>query len=542
MVDLLEKALASHRRELQQQLHKVNLLCLLARGMLLSQHCDDPTLQSILLSMIAPSFKQLGVPGEAAKFSKVMLLKLLRWFCHESSHLHAAVDRVCSQVGGALECEKGAWSGALESLMLVSLLRSLGLRSRLVMVLHPLPLKTPVPGKVGMKKGKAHGKKIELKDAGADEVRDREKKQGAVGFGEKLLRYNLQKGLLSDGSAEVGNGGLDAAKELGGCSRVPGDGGSVPDTENRSGSLRGKGGKRKGKSSDGRRRVSGKGNKRADSKVSTAGASPYFAEECEGAGSEVSRRAASTKARSGCSQMEAEVSCHSTVTSMPKVMERKGRRAKKSPSPEFTMEEQEDGEEDDDEFVVKRKRRRKLAKSATPSKKKKTLIKKEEQPPTKPSSAPQSSPSPSSAAPLSHSSIPSTSSSFLSTSSSPTPVPSSKLPSTPSASPAPSAVSSLSSHLPSSHIPSASSSLSSSSSTTAGTALSATLPPVEVEFEHAEETGNWAEVLSPDQQRWWCLHPLSRSIDQPQLCEKHCAIPLRYVVAFENSESCRHCG
>ena len=568
MVDLLEKALASYQRELRQELHKVNLLCLLARGMLLSQQCDDPTLQSVLLSMLAPSNKQLGVPEEAAKFSKVTLLKLLRWFCHESSHLQAAV---LSQVGGALEGQSAAWSGATDSQMLVSLLRSLGLRSRLVMVLHPLPLKTPASGKGESKKGKGRGKKVELKGSGSGSSGEDEDggKQGSLG--EKLLQYNLQKGLSCGATAEAGSGDLDVTKEpggysgvareggggsdlvesrSGGCSGVAREGGGGSDlVESRSGSLRGRVARKKGNPSDGRKSVRGKGKKRSttarteDEEVSRELASPYFVkEECERARVEGPKRAerkgsGNTRVGSRGQPKKAKVSGCTAGTSMPKVTGPKGRRLKKSPSSEFIVEEEEEDGDDDYDFVSQRKRRRMSVRSATSSKKpKKALTENKERTPTKPKAS-SSGPRSSLSSPLlSCSTIPP--SSLPSTSSSPTPSAlSSQLPSTPSSSssPAPSSLHSRLPSTPSSHTPSISSSL--SSRLLAGTAESATFPPAEVEFQRAEETGHWAEVLSPDQQRWWCVHPPSLSIDQPKLCERHCTIPLRYVVAFESGES-----
>ena len=56
----------------------------------------------------------------------------------------------------------------------------------------------------------------------------------------------------------------------------------------------------------------------------------------------------------------------------------------------------------------------------------------------------------------------------------------------------------------------------------------------EVEVLNVDETGSWSEVYFPDRKRWLCVHLTSCSIDQPQLCEKHCLLPLHYVVAFQN--------
>ena len=56
----------------------------------------------------------------------------------------------------------------------------------------------------------------------------------------------------------------------------------------------------------------------------------------------------------------------------------------------------------------------------------------------------------------------------------------------------------------------------------------------EVELVEVEETGSWTEVYVPGMKKWACLHLSSCSVDQPKLCEKHCSLPLHYVLAFEH--------
>lgn len=560
MAGFLEKALASFHRELRLQLHKVHLLCLLARGMLLSQQCDNPNLQSVLLSMLAASARQLGVPEDASEFSKVVLLKLVKWFCQESSHLRAAVRGVQSQVGGALESQKGVWpgvGGASESQLLVSLLRSLGLRSRLVMVLHPLPLKTPMQGNGGRKgkgaskKGKGRGKKVGPEGASDDGGKDTGEIEEGDGFGERLLQYNLQKGSLGSSETSSLAEGEDSLPE--GTGRCSGRGSKL-------GKARSGNRKQKGNFgfSSGQKRMRGKGRKRYGEIRTCSGelASPYFANE--GAEIEGSKSTAKggTWGSGGPPKKKTKTSCRSTGASTIKAKGRRAAHLKKSPSPEFVVEEEEDddnGDNGDDDFVVRRKRRGRSSK-ATPSKKlKKAMADMAGQASTKPKSRSSSvlSSSPSSLCPPSSSlssrrppssstpSLPLSSSlSSPSSSLSSRPPPSSSAPSLPpSFSPLPSPSSSLSSHCPpSSSAPSLfpssppSSPLSSSAARTAELAI---LAPAEVEV---LDTGNWVEVMSPGLQRWWCVHTPSCSIDQPQLCEKYCTVPLRYVVAFENSE------
>ena len=72
-----------------------------------------------------------------------------------------------------------------------------------------------------------------------------------------------------------------------------------------------------------------------------------------------------------------------------------------------------------------------------------------------------------------------------------------------------------------------------------------------VEILKSEETACWAEVyltvagmgggtsredgkIKNSKERWTCVHLPSLSVDLPHLCEKHCTIPLHYVIAIEN--------
>ena len=67
-----------------------------------------------------------------------------------------------------------------------------------------------------------------------------------------------------------------------------------------------------------------------------------------------------------------------------------------------------------------------------------------------------------------------------------------------------------------------------------------------VEIIRSEETAGWAEVyLSAEvggsraekmTKKWICVHLPSCSINQRHLCEKHCTLPLNYVIAIENGE------
>ena len=174
--------MAAFERELRQNLHKLNLLCLLARGMLLSQQCNDPTLLCILLSLTGTSGRGLAPDSALSSRSNIALLKLLKWFQGNVELLTGAVEEACQG--------EGLVGGMSRPQLMVSLLRCLGLRARLVMVLHPLPLRVPPQRR---------------KKEGEEGVGEGE--EAGMGLGEKLLQFNLQQGSLSGVSGAVGMAG-----------------------------------------------------------------------------------------------------------------------------------------------------------------------------------------------------------------------------------------------------------------------------------------------------------------------------------------------
>ena len=358
--------------------------------MLLSQQCDDPTLQSILLSVLGATNRHL-VPDPAPwDPSNVTLIKLLKWLEANTESLLLAVKAGC-ELGVPGSGYKGGVSGSgceggvSETQLLVSLLRCLGLRTRLVMVLTPPPLKVPARRKdVG---GTGGG------DMGDSRRGDPSEGSKETGFGERLLQFNLKKELQGDDEEGVAERGV-----------VKGRG-------------KGKGGGSKG--------VARKQAMKKEKGKGKAGVSPYFKELEKG------------KKKLNKSRIKKDTSAGPEVTI----------------SDTYVPSEEEE-ESDDKEYVANRKRKRKSVK-ATPIKKLKKALSKD------------------------------------------------------------------------------SASLSPSTSTGSTTAAS---QGVELELVGVAETGSWAEVYVPGRKKWLCVHAPSCSVDQPQMCEKHCRIPLHYVVAFEKCE------
>ncbi|KAF2295451.1 hypothetical protein GH714_032958 [Hevea brasiliensis] len=96
----------SEEKELAELVHKVHLLCLLARGRIIDSACDDPLIQASLLSLL-PShlLKTSGVP----KLSANALSPLVSWF-HNNFHVRSCVSEKRSfqkALAFALETREG---------------------------------------------------------------------------------------------------------------------------------------------------------------------------------------------------------------------------------------------------------------------------------------------------------------------------------------------------------------------------------------------------------------------------------------------------
>ena len=132
MKDHLEKAIASFNKEVRHNQHKVHLLCLVARGLYLSHQCDDVVRQGLLLSLLGVDSKQL-VFTDVDEYSHETISKILKWVSSRTTTLHQALKEMVSQ------CEEDY--RFIDEQLLVTLLRALGLRVRLVMVLNPVSFK-----------------------------------------------------------------------------------------------------------------------------------------------------------------------------------------------------------------------------------------------------------------------------------------------------------------------------------------------------------------------------------------------------------------
>ncbi|OIT30226.1 PREDICTED: DNA repair protein RAD4 isoform X2 [Nicotiana attenuata] len=131
----------AEEKELAEVVHKVNLLCLLARGRLVDSACNDPLIQASLLSLLpAHLLKLTDVPKLTAK----ALTPLVSWF-HSHFCVRGASDTeksFHSALASTLESQEGT-SEEVAALS-VALFRALDLTTRFVSILDVASLKPEI--------------------------------------------------------------------------------------------------------------------------------------------------------------------------------------------------------------------------------------------------------------------------------------------------------------------------------------------------------------------------------------------------------------
>ena len=116
--NFLEKALDKFNKELRENLHKCNLLCLLAHGQRLNKQCNQTLIQAQLLSLLPQKIV-------AARHNKTNVKQILDWFVVNHKML--------------LEFNIGLELSSVQ--LAVALYRSVGIATRLVLNLVPIPFK-----------------------------------------------------------------------------------------------------------------------------------------------------------------------------------------------------------------------------------------------------------------------------------------------------------------------------------------------------------------------------------------------------------------
>ncbi|WMV53208.1 hypothetical protein MTR67_046593 [Solanum verrucosum] len=151
----------AEEKELAELVHKVNLLCLLARGRLVDRACNDPLIQASLLSLLPAHLLKLT---DAPKLTANALAPLVNW-CHSHFRVRGANDTekpFHSALASTLESQEGTpeenfgnrfWYPVPDKSVLpnttvaalsVALFRALNLTTRFVSILDVASLKPEI--------------------------------------------------------------------------------------------------------------------------------------------------------------------------------------------------------------------------------------------------------------------------------------------------------------------------------------------------------------------------------------------------------------
>ncbi|KAJ1391145.1 Transglutaminase-like [Sesbania bispinosa] len=125
-------------KELAELVHKVHLLCLLARGKLIDRACDDPLIQASLLSLLPAHLLHLS---NVTNLTSKTLHPLISWF-HDNFRVKNCMNgekSVHSALASALESHEG--SPEEIAALSVALFRALNLTARFVSILDVASLK-----------------------------------------------------------------------------------------------------------------------------------------------------------------------------------------------------------------------------------------------------------------------------------------------------------------------------------------------------------------------------------------------------------------
>ncbi|KAL3838696.1 hypothetical protein ACJIZ3_023287 [Penstemon smallii] len=125
-------------QEVAEFVHKAHLLCLLGRGRLIDNACNDPLIQASLLSLLPTRFLKIA---ESPKLTASDLSRLVIWF-HDNFRVRSPsiADNSCHlALASTLETRYGTPEAV--AALSVALFRALGLTSRFVSVLDVVSLK-----------------------------------------------------------------------------------------------------------------------------------------------------------------------------------------------------------------------------------------------------------------------------------------------------------------------------------------------------------------------------------------------------------------
>ncbi|XP_057838379.2 DNA repair protein RAD4 isoform X2 [Cryptomeria japonica] len=131
-------------KEFAELVHKVHLLCLIGRGMLIDAACNDSLIQASLYSLLPSELLNLG---KEQKLTAIRLMDFVKWF-QNAFHVQSPDEgtsqpeertTLIAKLCHAIEIRAGTREEV--AALFVALLRALGLTTRYVSVLDVAPLK-----------------------------------------------------------------------------------------------------------------------------------------------------------------------------------------------------------------------------------------------------------------------------------------------------------------------------------------------------------------------------------------------------------------
>ncbi|VDI64943.1 xeroderma pigmentosum group C-complementing protein [Mytilus galloprovincialis] len=151
------------QKEVRENIHKVHFMCLLSRGMFLNRLCEDDTIKAFALSILPNQFTTVSRKA----FNINLLARILIWYKEKFPFMTKNTMKELS-VKERLE-ESFRFSTVMSylerALVLIILLRNLGLITRLVMSIQPMPLKPKDTSKKSGKERNVRTEKVSEKNS-----------------------------------------------------------------------------------------------------------------------------------------------------------------------------------------------------------------------------------------------------------------------------------------------------------------------------------------------------------------------------------------
>lgn len=134
----------AEEKELAELMHKVHLLCLLARGRVIDKACNDPLIQASILSVLPNHLLLNGV--DIAKLDANNLRSLVSWFHHTFSVIAQSTERRSFESNMAFALQSHVGTAEEVCALSVALFRALNLTARFVTNMDVVGLKPDAKG------------------------------------------------------------------------------------------------------------------------------------------------------------------------------------------------------------------------------------------------------------------------------------------------------------------------------------------------------------------------------------------------------------